>query len=58
MPVILDPVDYDRWLSAETPPEDLLRPFPAKQVAAYPVSTWVNSPAHNDARGIELIAVG
>jgi putative SOS response-associated peptidase YedK len=53
MPVILDPADYDRWLTAEAPPEDLLRPFPAGEMAAYPVSTWVNTPAHNDARCIE-----
>jgi putative SOS response-associated peptidase YedK len=53
MPVILDPADYDRWLSAETPPEDLLRPFPADAMAAYPVSTWVNKPGKNDARCIE-----
>ena len=56
MPVILDSADYDRWLSAEAPPEDLLRPFPAEQMAAYPVSTWVNSPAHNDPRCIEAVA--
>jgi putative SOS response-associated peptidase YedK len=53
MPVILDPADYDRWLSAEAPPEELLRPFPAEEMAAYPVSTWVNKPANNDARCIE-----
>jgi putative SOS response-associated peptidase YedK len=53
MPVILGPAEYDRWLSAEAPPEDLLRPFPADQMAAYPVSTWVNTPAHNDARCVE-----
>jgi putative SOS response-associated peptidase YedK len=53
MPVILDPADYDRWLSAEAPPEDLLGPFPAEEMAAYPVSTWVNTPANNDARCIE-----
>jgi putative SOS response-associated peptidase YedK len=56
MPVILDPADYDRWLSAETPPEDLLRPFPAEQMMAYPVSAWVNKPANNDARCIEPVA--
>jgi len=53
MPVILDSADYDRWLSAEAPPEDLLRPFPADAMAAYPVSTWVNKPANNDERCIE-----
>jgi putative SOS response-associated peptidase YedK len=53
MPVILGPADYDRWLTAEAPPEDLLRPFPADVMEAYPVSTWVNMPAHNDMRCIE-----
>jgi putative SOS response-associated peptidase YedK len=56
MPVILDPADYDRWLSAETPPEDLLRPFPVAEMAAYPVSTRVNKPANNDPRCIEPLA--
>ena len=56
MPVILDPADYDRWLSAETPPVDLLRPFRAEQMTAYPVSAWVNKPANNDARCIEAVA--
>lgn len=56
MPVILDPADYERWLSAETPPEDLLRPFPVAEMAAYPVSTWVNKPANNDPRCIEPLA--
>ncbi len=35
---------------------DLLRPFPAEQMAAYPVSAWVNTPAHNDARCVEPLA--
>ena len=56
MPAILDPADYERWLSAETPPEDLLRPFPVAEMAAYPVSTWVNKPANNDPRCIEPLA--
>jgi putative SOS response-associated peptidase YedK len=57
MPVILDPADYERWLSAETPPEDLLRPFPVAEMAAYPVSTWVSKPANSDPRCIEPLAV-
>jgi putative SOS response-associated peptidase YedK len=38
---------------AEAPPEDLLQPFTADVMEAYPVSTWVNKPADNDARCIE-----
>lgn len=51
MPVILDSADYDQWLNPGPRPEDdlhLLRPYPAEKMRAYPVSTWVNSPAHDD----------
>jgi putative SOS response-associated peptidase YedK len=37
MPVILEPKDYSRWLErvdGERPPVDLLRPFPAEDMAA------------------------
>ncbi len=52
MPVILRRTDYERWLTAQ-PDEaaglrELLRPFPAEGMAAWPVSTLVNSP-RNDA---------
>ncbi|MBK8986649.1 MAG: SOS response-associated peptidase [Chloroflexi bacterium] len=51
MPVILDPADYDDWLYPGLQPEmaqHLLRPYPAERMAAYAVSDWVNSPAHDD----------
>lgn len=51
MPVILDPADYDQWLNPGPRPDDdlhLLRPYPAEKMSAYPVSNWVNSPAHDD----------
>ncbi len=50
MPVILAPQDYDEWLDHTS--EDgrylasirhLLRPFPADEMQAYPVSTYVNN---------------
>ncbi len=48
MPVILAPAAYSRWLEpAEVPPErlnDLLVPFPADAMTAYPVSRFVNRP--------------
>lgn len=47
MPVILLAEDYDRWLG-EDDPRDLLAPYPAELLRAYPVSTRVNSPANND----------
>jgi len=40
MPVILQPSEYDRWLTrdeAERPPIDLLRPYDAGEMTAYPV---------------------
>ena len=56
MPVILKPVDYDRWLdSAENNTErlqKLLVPYPAKEMSSHPVSTSVNYP---DADSPDLI---
>jgi len=49
MPVILAPDAYERWLRAE--PEEartLLEPCPDEWLEAYPVSTRVNSPDHDD----------
>ena len=46
MPVILEPEDYDRWLDAGTPIEELramLRPLPAERMQAEAVSRAVNS---------------
>lgn len=54
MPVILSPTDYDRWLDPENPgAPELLAPLPADELEAFPVSTRVNSPAHDDAHCIE-----
>lgn len=57
MPVILSPGDYQQWLDTDrSTPEQvaaLLRPCPAEQMRADPVSTWVNSPTHDDPRCIE-----
>lgn len=47
MPVILSPEDYDAWLDpGDVDPAhvaDLLKPFDARQMRAYPVSSTVNS---------------
>jgi putative SOS response-associated peptidase YedK len=47
MPVILNPRDYAQWLdpAPQTPAnlQPLLKPFPADEMSAYPVSTLVNS---------------
>jgi putative SOS response-associated peptidase YedK len=51
MPVILRPADYPRWLdaaSAERPPVDLLRPFPAEEMVAWRVGDRVGNVRNND----------
>jgi putative SOS response-associated peptidase YedK len=52
MPVILPREQYDRWLDPEEQRagtlDDLLKPYPADAMTAYPVSRFVNNPA-NDA---------
>lgn len=49
MPVMLLPEEYEQWLSASTTDavESLLRPLPAEEMTAHPVSPRVNSP-HTD----------
>jgi putative SOS response-associated peptidase YedK len=60
MPVILDAASYSTWLDPATKPADalsLLRPYDGAEIlSAYPVSTYVNSPAHDDATCLELDA--
>jgi putative SOS response-associated peptidase YedK len=60
MPVILAPADYERWLDPAVQKPDvlqpLLRPYPAVELVAYPVSTWVNDPKHDDPRCEERLA--
>jgi putative SOS response-associated peptidase YedK len=51
MPVIVEPGDYARWLAAsdpEQPPIDLLRPFPAEKMRAWPVSNRVGNVRNDD----------
>lgn len=56
MPVILSIDDYDLWLDADPrkldSAKELLRPYPAAEMAAYPVSRSVNSPHR---QGAELL---
>ncbi len=51
MPVILPPAAYEQWLDpAEQKPErlqTLLAPYPAEQMAAYPVAAVVNNPRYD-----------
>ena len=56
MPVVLDPADWDAWLSETTPLAELrpfLRPAPAESLDAYAVSPAVNN-VRNE--GAELLA--
>jgi putative SOS response-associated peptidase YedK len=53
MPVILDRTDYDLWLDAGMTNveavSDMLRPYEARIMRCYPVSTKVNHVANDDA---------
>ena len=54
MPVILQPKDYDRWLSreeTERPPVDLLRPYDVDKMEAHPVDPRVGNVKVNE-RGL------
>ena len=56
MPVIVSPADYDRWLDprrAAADVQDLLRPYPAAEMEAVPVSPRVNNPSNDDPRCAE-----
>lgn len=57
MPVILAASDYALWLDPRVADrvilEALLRPCPADDLTAWPVSTHVNSPAHDDLACLE-----
>ena len=62
MPAILAPDDEETWLDPDaTEPEQLLpllRPYPAKEMAAYPVAPAVNSPRNDTATLLEPAASG
>src|SRR6202011_3631305 len=53
MPVILDPDAYDLWLDPgmkdATAASDLLKPYDARLMRSYPVSSRVNSVVNDDA---------
>lgn len=57
MPVILARDTYDVWLAPERGAQpalcDLLLPFSADEMEAYPVSRWVNNPKNDGPRCIE-----
>ena len=57
MPVILAPEDYDLWLDPTLQEVDrlqpLLRPYPAEEMTAFPVSPRVNNPANDLSECVE-----
>ena len=59
MPIILDPTDYDRWLDPQTSDQielmACLNSAPSERLTASPVSRYVNSPRHDDARCIAAV---
>ena len=58
MPVILDPLDYDRWLDVATPLDDLrgmLKPCPDNWMQVYAVNRAVNNVRNDDERCIEAV---
>lgn len=60
MPVILAKPAYDQWLDPQFKDKpalkELLKPCPADWLEAYPVSTRVNNPKHEEAACLERIA--
>lgn len=62
MPVILPRERYAAWLDPMNHAVDALTPmlcaFPSDAMCAVPVSTHVNSPAHDDPRCLEPVNTG
>ena len=53
MPVILSPEDYDLWLETDFHGQgkllEMLKPYPAEEMEAYPVGTAVSDPKNESA---------
>jgi putative SOS response-associated peptidase YedK len=60
MPVILSPEDYELWLEPDFHGQgkllEMLKPYPAEDMEAYPVSTVVNNPRNEVQECIEGVA--
>jgi len=58
MPVILPPEDHDLWLDPDAHEPDLLlpllRPYPAGDMQAYPVSRKANKPSNNEPAALNV----
>ncbi|MBY2944213.1 MULTISPECIES: SOS response-associated peptidase [Rhizobium] len=55
MPVVLHREDYERWLSPEPDPTDLMKPFPAELMTMWPIGRNVGSPKNDTADIIDPI---
>ena len=59
MPVILSPEDYDLRLEPDFHGQgkllEMLKPYPAEDMEAYPVGTVVNNPRNEKAECIEAV---
>lgn len=61
MPTLLHARDWDTWLDSENQVlakvQKLIKPYPAKEMRAWPVSTRVNRPGDNEAGLIEPLSL-
>jgi putative SOS response-associated peptidase YedK len=61
MPAIIAPAHYDLWLDSRVTDKQEIMQYltstPSSQLTAYPVSTWVNVPKHDDERCIKPAGV-
>ena len=56
MPVLVEPRDFERWLDTDEQdrlPVDLLRPYPAEKMVAWPVGDRVGNVRNNDPQLLE-----
>ena len=59
MPVVVPPEGFSDWLGPETPAErlkEIMRPYPAERMRAFPVSRRVNDVRNDDPGCIEAFA--
>jgi len=56
MPAILEPKNYNRWLSMEPDPRELLITYPSEPITMWPISTRVNKPENDDPSILDRVA--
>lgn len=55
MPVLLHPEDYERWISSDEDPRDLMKPFPSDLMTMWKIGRDVGSPKNDRPDIIEEI---